>query len=130
MPLLLFIYVSKPRTNSMEQSLHWDAVVAQLFSKLNCVFETPNFHSHVHNGLPHDFVIPVAVKLSHNVSLRFSEPCFNNNNCFITCYSTCLNRILIEMINKMQLCRTIYCFIVSWLLNMFRTILSLIIRSF
>ena len=36
---------------------------------------------------------------------------------------------LIEMTNKMQLCRAIYHFIVPWLLNMFRAILSLIIRS-
>jgi len=40
------------------------------------------------------------------------------------------NTNLIEMTNKMQLCRTIYYSIVPWLLNMFRAILSLIIRSF
>jgi len=34
------------------------------------------------------------------------------------------------MANKMQLCRTVYYSIVPWLLNMFRAILSLIIRSF
>jgi hypothetical protein len=39
------------------------------------------------------------------------------------------NKNLIEMTNKMQLCRTMYYSIVSWLLNMFRAILSLIIRS-
>ena len=37
---------------------------------------------------------------------------------------------LTEMTNKMQLCRTIYYSIVPLLLNMFRAILSLIIRSF
>ena len=37
---------------------------------------------------------------------------------------------LIEMTNKMQLSRTIYYSIVPWPLNMFRAILSLIIRSF
>jgi len=37
---------------------------------------------------------------------------------------------LIEMTNKMQLRRAIYYSIVPWLLNMFRVILSLIIRSF
>jgi hypothetical protein len=37
---------------------------------------------------------------------------------------------LIEITNKMQLCRTIYYFIVFCLLNMFRAILLLIIRSF
>jgi len=36
---------------------------------------------------------------------------------------------LIEMTNKMQLCRTIYYSNVPWLLNMFRAMLSLIIRS-
>jgi hypothetical protein len=36
----------------------------------------------------------------------------------------------IEMTKKMQPCRTIYYSIVSWLLNMFREVLSLIIRSF
>jgi len=36
----------------------------------------------------------------------------------------------IQMTNKMQLCRTIYYSIVPWPLNMFRAILSLIIRSF
>jgi len=36
----------------------------------------------------------------------------------------------IEMTNKMQLCRTIYEFTVPWLFNMFRAILSLIIRIF
>jgi len=40
------------------------------------------------------------------------------------------NTNLIEMNNKMQLCRTTYYSIVPWLLNMFRAILSLIIRSF
>ena len=35
-----------------------------------------------------------------------------------------------EMTKKMQLCRTIYYSIVPWLLNMFRAMLSLIIRSF
>jgi hypothetical protein len=40
------------------------------------------------------------------------------------------NKNLIEMTNKMQLCRTIYYSIVPWLINMFRAILSLIIRSF
>jgi len=35
------------------------------------------------------------------------------------------NTNLIEMTNKMQLFRTIYYSIVPWLLNMFRTILSL-----
>jgi len=38
------------------------------------------------------------------------------------------NRNIIEMTNKMQLCRTIYYPVVPWLLNMFRVILSLIIR--
>jgi len=37
---------------------------------------------------------------------------------------------LIEMTNKMQLCRTNYYSMVPWLLNMFRAILSLIIISF
>jgi hypothetical protein len=37
---------------------------------------------------------------------------------------------LIELTNKMELFRTVYYSIVHWLLNMFRTILSLIIRSF
>jgi len=37
---------------------------------------------------------------------------------------------LIEMTNKMQLCRTVYYSIIPWLLNMIRAILSLIIRSF
>jgi len=40
------------------------------------------------------------------------------------------NTNLIEMTNKMRLCRTIYYSIVPWMLNMFRAILSLIIRSF
>ena len=40
------------------------------------------------------------------------------------------NTNLIEITNKMQLCRTIYYSIVPWLLNMFRAILSLIIGSF
>ena len=40
------------------------------------------------------------------------------------------NGNLIEMTNKMQLCRTVYYSIVPWPLNMFRAILSLIIRSF
>jgi len=40
------------------------------------------------------------------------------------------NTNLIEMTKKMQLYRTIYHSIVPWLLNMFRMILSLIIRSF
>jgi len=40
------------------------------------------------------------------------------------------NTNLIEMANKMQLCRTIYYSIVPLLLNMFRALLSLIIRSF
>jgi hypothetical protein len=39
------------------------------------------------------------------------------------------NTYLIEMINKKQLCRTVYYSIVLWLLNMFQKILSLIIRS-
>jgi len=39
------------------------------------------------------------------------------------------NTNLIEMTKKIQLCRTVYYSIVSWLLNMFRAILSLIIRS-
>jgi len=34
-------------------------------------------------------------------------------------------RNLIEMTNKMQLCRKIYYSIVPWLLNMFRAIISL-----
>jgi hypothetical protein len=38
--------------------------------------------------------------------------------------------ILIEMTNKMQLYWTVYYSIVPWPLNMFRAILSLIIRSF
>jgi len=37
---------------------------------------------------------------------------------------------LTEMTNKMQLCRTVYYSIVPWLLNMFRVILSIIIRGF
>jgi hypothetical protein len=40
------------------------------------------------------------------------------------------NTNLVEMTNEMQLRRTIYYSIVPWLLNMFRAILSLIIRSF
>jgi hypothetical protein len=40
------------------------------------------------------------------------------------------NTNLIEMTNKMQICRTICYSIVPWLLNMFRAILPLIIRSF
>jgi len=40
------------------------------------------------------------------------------------------NTNLIEMTNKMELCGKIYYSIVSWLLNMFRAILSLIIRNF
>jgi len=40
------------------------------------------------------------------------------------------NTNLIEMTNKLQLCRTVYYSIVPWLLNMYRAILSLIIRSF
>jgi len=36
---------------------------------------------------------------------------------------------LIEMTNKMQLCRTIYYSIVPWLLSMFRVILLPVIRS-
>jgi hypothetical protein len=40
------------------------------------------------------------------------------------------NTNLIEITNKIQLCRTIYYSIFPWLLNMFRAILSLIIRSF
>jgi len=40
------------------------------------------------------------------------------------------NTILIEMTNKMQLCRIIYYSIVPWLLYMLPAILSLIIRSF
>jgi len=40
------------------------------------------------------------------------------------------NTNLTEMTNKMQLCRTIYYSNVPLLLNMFRAILSLIIRSF
>jgi hypothetical protein len=39
------------------------------------------------------------------------------------------NTNVIEMTNKMQLCRTVYYSNVPWLLNMFRAILSLIIRS-
>ena len=39
------------------------------------------------------------------------------------------NTNLIEMTNKMQLCRTVYYSIVPWLLNMFQAILTLIIRS-
>ena len=39
------------------------------------------------------------------------------------------NAVLINMANKMQLCRIIYYSIVPWLLYMFRAILSLIIRS-
>jgi len=41
-----------------------------------------------------------------------------------------LHTFLIEMANKMQLCRAIYYSIVPWLLNMFRAMLYLIIRSF
>jgi len=37
---------------------------------------------------------------------------------------------LVEITNKMQLCRKIYYSIFPWLFNMFRAILSLIIRSF
>jgi len=40
------------------------------------------------------------------------------------------NTNLIEMTNKIQLCRIIYYSIVPWLFNMFRAILSLISRSF
>jgi hypothetical protein len=40
------------------------------------------------------------------------------------------NTNIIEMTNKMQMCRTIYYSIVPWLLNMIRTIISFIIRSF
>jgi len=40
------------------------------------------------------------------------------------------NANLIEMTNKLQLFRTIYYSIVPWLFNMFRMILSFIIRSF
>jgi len=39
------------------------------------------------------------------------------------------NTNLIEMTNKMQLCRTIFYSIFPWLLNMFRAILSLIIGN-
>jgi len=39
------------------------------------------------------------------------------------------NTILIKMTNKIQLCRIIYYSIISWLLYMFRAILSLIIKS-
>jgi len=42
---------------------------------------------------------------------------------------TLLQTNLIQMTNKMQLCRIIYCSIFPWLFNMFRAILSLIIRS-
>jgi len=40
------------------------------------------------------------------------------------------NTDLIEMTNKMQLCRTINYSIVPWRLNMFWAMLSFIIRSF
>jgi hypothetical protein len=40
------------------------------------------------------------------------------------------NTNLTEMTNMMQLYKTIYYFIVPWLLNIFRAILSLTIRSF
>jgi len=51
-----------------------------------------------------------------------------NNNANVVC--KVLMSDLIEMTNKMQLCRAIYYSIVPWLLNMFRAILPLIIRSF
>ena len=45
-------------------------------------------------------------------------------------YEKSLSKNLIEMTNKIQLCRIIYYSIVPCLLYMFRAILSLIIRSF
>jgi len=55
-----------------------------------------------------------------------------NSNCFCIIAdheSAHHNTYLIEMTNKMQLCRTIYYSIVPCLLNMFRAMLSLIVRS-
>jgi hypothetical protein len=72
-----------------------------------------------------------------------TDQSWSSSNCYIfwVCVSVVLlgfyvhgsvhhNTNLTEMTNKMQLCRTIYYSIVPWLLNMFRAILSLIIRSF
>jgi len=66
-----------------------------------------------------------------NLSLAFSLRSTNdqrNYTCTLDVHgSVHHNTNLIEMTNKLQLCRTIYYSIVPWLLYMFRAILSLII---
>ena len=65
----------------------------------------------------------------HTKSLRFPRTLQPSSHSFDVHGSVHPNTNLIEMSNKMQLCRTIYYSIVPWLLNMFRAT-SLIIRSF
>jgi len=113
-----------PSTTSMDHNSSWGAyfcylVIAYRTTNFMAACQTQQLDPCRHGACSNSICPSTSKHPMRRLLFRFSDHIYILiSHRFYACYMPCSN--LTEMTNKMQLCRTIYCSIFPWLLNIFQ----------